>query len=92
MHQTSHWIGLDVHDAGPYRAYGGEWVPMEPGMVLTIEPGLYVPGDAVEVPEEFRGLGVRIEDDVIVTADGPEVITRDVPVDPAEVEALVGSA
>jgi Xaa-Pro aminopeptidase len=91
MHQTSHWIGLDVHDAGPYRGYDGAWVPLEPGMVLTIEPGLYVPGDAVEVPEEFRGLGVRIEDDVIVTAGGPEVITRGVPVDPAEVEALVGS-
>jgi Xaa-Pro aminopeptidase len=92
MHQTSHWLGMDVHDAGMYRDRSGDWVTLEPGMVLTVEPGLYIPRDAKDVPAELRGIGVRIEDDVIVTADGREVITRDVPVDPDEIEALVGGA
>ncbi|HYH81976.1 MAG TPA: M24 family metallopeptidase, partial [Longimicrobium sp.] len=93
MHQTSHWLGLDVHDAGEYRAHGedGAWHPLRPGMVLTIEPGLYVPADAEDVPGELRGVGVRIEDDVLVTEDGHEVLTRDVPVDPDEIERLVGA-
>lgn len=91
MHQTSHWLGLDVHDAGDYRARGGDWNPLRPGMVLTIEPGLYIP-DADDVPAELRGIGVRIEDDVLVTADGHELLTRDVPVDPDEIERIVGSA
>jgi Xaa-Pro aminopeptidase len=91
MHQTSHFLGLDVHDVGAYAAPDGSPVPLRPGMVLTIEPGLYIP-DADDVPEHLRGIGVRIEDDVIVTVDGHEVITRDVPVDPAAVEALVGTA
>ncbi|MBV9773907.1 MAG: aminopeptidase P N-terminal domain-containing protein [Gemmatimonadetes bacterium] len=89
MHQTSHWLGLDVHDVGPYRR-GGEWVRFEPGMVLTIEPGLYIAEDA-DVPEAFRGIGVRIEDDVAVTADGHEILTRGVPVAADEIERLVGS-
>jgi Xaa-Pro aminopeptidase len=91
MHQTSHWIGLDVHDAGDYRAHGGdgEWHPLRPGMVLTIEPGLYIPADAPDVPDELRGIGVRIEDDVLVTEDGCDVLTRDVPADPDEIERLV---
>jgi Xaa-Pro aminopeptidase len=93
MHQTSHWLGLDVHDAGDYRERGGgDWLPLEPGMVFTIEPGIYIPADAEDVPAELRGIGVRIEDDVLVTADGCEVLTRDVPVDPDEIEALVGTA
>lgn len=93
MHQTSHWIGLDVHDAGSYRAHaGGAWHPMEPGNVLTIEPGLYIPADADDVPPELRGIGVRIEDDVLVTAGGCEILTRHVPVDPDEIERLVGTA
>jgi Xaa-Pro aminopeptidase len=91
MHQTSHWLGLDVHDAGEYRAWSGDWHPLRPGMVLTVEPGLYVPADAEDVPAELRGLGVRIEDDVLVTEDGCEVLTRGVPVDPDEIERLVGS-
>lgn len=90
MHQTSHWIGLDVHDVGPYRR-GEEWVRFEPGMVLTVEPGLYIPEDAEGVPERFRGMGIRIEDDALVTPDGHEVLTRGVPVAPDEVERLVGS-
>ena len=91
MHQTSHWLGLDVHDAGDYRARGGDWLPLRPGMVLTVEPGIYVPADAEDAPVELRGIGVRIEDDVLVTEDGCEVLTRGVPVDPDEIERLVGS-
>ena len=89
LHQTSHWLGLDVHDVGWYRV-GGEPVRLEPGMVLTVEPGIYVPADAEGVPEALRGIGVRIEDDVAVTAGGHEILTREVPVDPDEIEALVG--
>jgi Xaa-Pro aminopeptidase len=89
MHQTSHWLGLDVHDVGLY-ARDGEPVLLEPGMVLTVEPGLYIPADAEDVPPELRGIGVRIEDDVLVTAAGHEVLTRDVPVEAARLEALVG--
>ena len=88
MHQTSHWLGLDVHDAGDYRPRGGDWLPLAPGMVLTIEPGLYIP-DADDVPAELRGIGVRIEDDVVVTEDGCEILTRDVPVDPEAIEQLM---
>jgi len=89
QHQTSHWLGLDVHDVGLY-ARAGEPVTLAEGMVLTVEPGIYVPADAGDVPEEFRGIGVRIEDNLIVTAAGPEVLTRDVPVHIDEIEALVG--
>jgi Xaa-Pro aminopeptidase len=91
MHQTSHWIGLDVHDAGDYRARGGDWLPLRPGMVFTVEPGIYVPAGDEGAPAELRGIGVRIEDDVLVTEDGCEVLTRGVPVDPDEIEALVGA-
>ncbi|HEX2188652.1 MAG TPA: aminopeptidase P N-terminal domain-containing protein [Longimicrobiaceae bacterium] len=91
MHQTSHWLGLDVHDVGQYRHADGEPVRLEPGMVLTVEPGIYVPAGAEDVPAELRGIGVRVEDDVVVTADGREVTTRGVPVSVEEVEALVGS-
>jgi Xaa-Pro aminopeptidase len=90
MHQTSHWLGLDVHDVGLY-ASAGRPVALEPGMVLTVEPGLYIAADADDVPAEFRGIGVRIEDDVVVTADGAEILTRGVPVEPDAVERLVGS-
>ncbi|HEX8832018.1 MAG TPA: aminopeptidase P N-terminal domain-containing protein [Longimicrobium sp.] len=90
MHQTSHFLGLDVHDVGAYANADGTPVALEPGMVLTVEPGLYIPA-ADDVPERYRGIGVRIEDDVIVTPAGHEVITRAVPVDPDEIEALVGT-
>jgi Xaa-Pro aminopeptidase len=91
MHQTSHWLGLDVHDAGPYRERDGTPVTLEAGMVLTVEPGIYVARDGEGIPEPLRGTGIRLEDDVLVTAEGHEVLTRDVPVDPDEVEELVGS-
>ncbi len=88
LHQTSHWLGLDVHDAGPYRQ-GDEPIPLAPGMVLTVEPGLYVPADATDVPDVLRGLGIRIEDDVVVTAEGHEILTNMVPVERDEIEAVM---
>ena len=88
MHQTSHFIGLDVHDVGAYANPDGSPVTLEAGMVLTVEPGLYIPA-ADDVPEPLRGIGIRIEDDVIVTDDGHEVITRAVPVDTDEIESLM---
>ncbi|HEV2131660.1 MAG TPA: aminopeptidase P N-terminal domain-containing protein [Longimicrobiaceae bacterium] len=90
MHNSSHWLGLDVHDVGLYKREG-EPVPLEPGMVLTVEPGLYISEHDEEAPAELRGIGIRIEDDVVVTDTGCELLTRDVPVEVEEVEALVGS-
>lgn len=84
MHLTSHWLGLDVHDAGAYTT-GGKPRPLAPGMVITVEPGLYIAADAEGVPAEYRGIGVRIEDDVLITAAGNEVLTADCP---KEIEAL----
>ena len=91
MHNTSHWLGLDVHDAGVYRGRDGEPIVYEPGMVLTVEPGLYIPVED-DIPEHLRGIGVRLEDDVLVTEDGNEVLTRGVPVDPDEVERICSEA
>ncbi|WP_280539901.1 Xaa-Pro aminopeptidase [Chromohalobacter sp. 11-W] len=87
LHATSHWLGLDVHDVGTYRLDGEPRV-LAPGMVLTVEPGLYIP-DAEDIPEAYRGVGIRIEDDVAVTATGHEVLTADVPKEVAEIEALM---
>jgi Xaa-Pro aminopeptidase len=85
MHRTGHWLGLDVHDAGDYKQ-GGEWRALAPGMVLTVEPGCYIrAGDGV--PDRFAGIGVRIEDDVAVTDAGAEVLTRDAPKAPGDIEA-----
>jgi Xaa-Pro aminopeptidase len=91
MHRTSHWLGMDVHDVGLYRV-GGESRTLEPGMVLTVEPGIYIAPDDAEAPEEFRGIGIRIEDDILVTSGGHEVMTAAVPKSVAEVEALTTAA
>ena len=88
MHGVGHWLGLDVHDAGKYDL-DGEPRTLEPGMVLTVEPGLYFSPMDLEVPERFRGIGVRIEDDVLVTEKGPDVLTREIPKRVADVEAMV---
>lgn len=90
-HQTSHWLGLDVHDVGDY-AFSGESRVLEPGMVLTVEPGLYFAGpfERAGVAEEYVGIGIRIEDDVVVTAEGHEVLTAGLPVSVDEIERLVG--
>jgi Xaa-Pro aminopeptidase len=87
MHRTSHWLGMDVHDVGLYRI-GGAARKLEPGMVLTVEPGIYIAPDDEEAPAEFRGIGIRIEDDVLVTAEGHSVMTAAVPKSVAEIEAL----
>jgi Xaa-Pro aminopeptidase len=87
LHSTSHWLGLDVHDVGSYRR-DGDPLCLEPGMVLTVEPGLYIPNDG-DIPEAFRGIGIRIEDDVVVTAEGHEVLTASVPKRVVEIEALM---
>jgi Xaa-Pro aminopeptidase len=84
MHRTSHWLGMDVHDAGRY-AIDGASRALEPGMVLTVEPGLYIPEDH---SSEYRGIGIRIEDDVLVTVSGNEVMTAGAPKDRGEVEKL----
>ncbi|HEY6967285.1 MAG TPA: Xaa-Pro aminopeptidase [Burkholderiales bacterium] len=86
MHRTGHWLGLDVHDAGDYKR-AGKWRTLAPGMVLTVEPGLYIRADD-DVPKALRGIGVRIEDDALVTADGCELITAATPKSVADIEAL----
>ncbi|MFY9610344.1 MAG: aminopeptidase P N-terminal domain-containing protein [Blastocatellia bacterium] len=91
MHRTSHWLGMDVHDAGPYKV-ADEWRKLEPGMVLTVEPGIYVAEDLEGVNPRYQGIGVRIEDDVLVTADGAEVLSARVPRTIADIEGLMREA
>jgi len=86
MHRTSHWLGMDVHDVGRYYV-DGEHRKLELGFVLTVEPGIYIATDNQDVEERWRGIGVRIEDDVVVTASGFEVLTADIPKEVDEVEA-----
>lgn len=86
IHGLGHWLGLDVHDVGDARR-GDKTTPFKPGMVLTVEPGLYIPADADDVDSKWRGIGIRIEDDVVVTADGHENLTVAVPKTVAEIEA-----
>lgn len=90
MHKTGHWLGLDVHDVGDYRV-DGEFRELEAGMVVTVEPGIYIAPDFKGVPARWRGIGVRIEDDVLVTRGEPEVISAAVPKDPDEIEALMAA-
>ncbi len=87
MHRTSHWLGMDVHDVGEYYV-DGKSRALVPGMVLTVEPGLYVPADDESAPKELRGVGIRIEDDVLVTEQGQENLTAAVPKEIPEVEAV----
>lgn len=88
MHRTGHWLGMDVHDVGDYKT-DGQWRPLEPGMVLTVEPGLYISRTCEDVDPIWRGIGIRIEDDVLVTKHGCEVLTADVPKSVAEIEAYM---
>ena len=78
MHKTSHWLGMDVHDVGNYYV-GGKARALEPGMVLTVEPGIYIGKDYDKVPAEWRGIGVRIEDDILVTEGAPDNLTGMIP-------------
>jgi Xaa-Pro aminopeptidase len=88
MHRAGHWLGMDVHDVGDYKV-GNEWRVLEEGMVMTVEPGIYVSPHNKKVAKKWRGIGIRIEDDVVVTKDGYEVLTKDVPKTVKEIEALM---
>lgn len=90
MHRIGHWLGLDVHDVGDYKI-DGDWRPLEPGMVMTVEPGIYISPQNDQVEPRWRGIGVRIEDDVLVTAEGCENLTAGVPKEVTEIEALMAS-
>lgn len=91
MHRAGHWLGMDVHDVGEYKV-GGQWRVLEPGMALTVEPGIYIGADNQSVAKKWRGIGVRIEDDVVVTKQGCEILTSGVPKTVAEIEALMAAA
>ena len=91
MHRVGHWLGMDVHDVGEYKV-GDQWRLLEPGMVTTIEPGIYIPRGSKDVRREWWGIGVRIEDDVVVTDGKPEVLTAGMPTDPDEIERLMAAA
>ena len=90
MHRTGHWLGMDVHDVGDYKI-GNQWRVFEPGMALTIEPGIYVAPGTPGAPRKFSGIGIRIEDDVVVTRDGCEVLTERCPKEAIEIERLMAS-
>lgn len=90
MHRAGHWLGMDVHDVGDYKV-DGQWRLLEPGMVMTVEPGIYVAPDNRKVAKKWRGIGIRIEDDVAITRKGTEVLTGDVPKTIADIEHLMAS-
>ena len=89
MHRTGHWLGMDVHDVGDYKV-GDQWRLLEPGMVMTVEPGIYLPASS-HVPKAFQNIGVRIEDDVLVTSNGADVLSKGLVKEPDAVEALIAS-
>ena len=91
VHKTGHWLGMDVHDVGPYHDADGDWRKLEPGMVFTIEPGIYIPLSATDVPEGYRGMGIRIEDDILVTQSGHENLSAKVPRTIAEIESIMAN-
>jgi Xaa-Pro aminopeptidase len=90
MHRTGHWLGMDVHDVGDYKV-GGEWRVFEPGMTLTVEPGIYIPAGMKAVAKKWWNIGIRIEDDVLVTKKGCEVLTKDVPKQADDIQALMST-
>ena len=87
MHRTGHWLGMDVHDVGDYKT-NGQWRNLEPGMVLTVEPGMYI-RKAPDIPKDFWNIGIRIEDDVVVTSGDCEILTRDTPKSISDIEAIM---
>ncbi|MEJ2756268.1 MAG: M24 family metallopeptidase, partial [Gammaproteobacteria bacterium] len=88
MHRTGHWLGMDVHDVGRYKL-DDQWRKLEPGMVLTVEPGLYIAPHNEDVDERWRGIGIRIEDDVVVQEGEPWVLTAGLPKTVEDIEALM---
>ncbi len=88
MHRTGHWLGMDVHDVGDYKI-GDEWRVFEPGMVLTIEPGIYIAAGSRGIARRWHNIGIRIEDDVLVTRSGCEVLTAQAPKDIAAIESVM---
>lgn len=91
MHRIGHWLGMDVHDVGDYKVEG-EWRLLEPGMVMTVEPGIYISPENTDVDAKWRGIGIRIEDDVLITKQGFDVLSKDVPKEIDEIEALMSKA
>ncbi|MCU7880539.1 MAG: aminopeptidase P N-terminal domain-containing protein [Candidatus Thiodiazotropha sp. (ex Lucinoma aequizonata)] len=89
-HRTGHWIGMDVHDVGDYKV-DGTWRLFEPGMALTIEPGLYIPAGIRSIAKKWWNIGIRVEDDVVVTKDGCEVLTKDIAKSVAEIESIMAA-
>ncbi|MBF0471292.1 MAG: Xaa-Pro aminopeptidase [Gammaproteobacteria bacterium] len=90
LHRTGHWLGMDVHDVGDYKV-GDEWRVFEPGMTLTVEPGLYIPANSKRVAKKWWNIGIRIEDNLLVTRNGHEILSHGVPKDPDEIEALMAA-
>ena len=90
MHRTGHWLGMDVHDVGDYKV-GDQWRELEPGMVTTVEPGVYIPAKT-GVPRRYQNIGIRIEDDVLVTSTGPDVLSKGLVKEADAVEAMMASA
>jgi len=90
MHRIGHWLGMDVHDVGDYKV-DGDWRPLQPGMVMTVEPGIYIAADNDKVDARWRGIGIRIEDDVLITESGCEVLTAAVPKEIEEIERLMAA-
>ena len=90
MHRVGHWLGMDVHDVGSYRT-GDDWRPLQAGMVTTIEPGIYIAPDNTRVPKQWRGIGVRIEDDVLVTPTGHRILSHGIPKTVAEIENFMAA-
>ena len=88
MHSVSHWLGMDVHDVGDYKV-DSHWRVYEPGMLLTIEPGIYISAENLQVDKKWRGIGVRIEDDILVTKKGYEILTDGVPKQRDQIEKLM---
>ena len=87
MHRTGHWLGMDVHDVGDYKV-GDEWRMLESGMVTTVEPGIYISASS-KVAKRWRNIGIRIEDDVAITSNGPDVLSKGLTTDPDKIEALM---
>ncbi|KAA3629549.1 MAG: Xaa-Pro aminopeptidase [Proteobacteria bacterium] len=90
MHRTGHWLGMDVHDVGDYKV-DGKWRTLEPGMVMTVEPGLYIPAGSKGIARKWWDIGIRIEDDVLITKQGNEVLSRDLPKTTEAIEALMAA-